>query len=268
MATVNPAFLDYDFQAGPGLTGCVPRVDAPGDDPALPIFEDAVALIPESEWPDRIAQHQDMEHLVQKTKDQGSEGSCTSNAFSQLYESAYVRQFGADKWIETSPISLYRQCASGPSTGSSLPDNVRMLREVGILPTDTPENRQRCQTLGIPAEAFHPNTGYYNRPPNKWPETALMFRVDGEHFDVTSFEGIMTGLLGHHLIGYARDSHCILAVTPIYEDGGYILKYKNSWGQWGDNGYGYDSRRKVESGLRTYGAISCRGVLVPPGLVR
>jgi hypothetical protein len=120
--------------------------------------------------------------------------------------------------------------------------------------------------LGIPAKHFHPNTGYSTRPKEGWEDTASLFRID-EFFDITTFEGMMTALLNHFTVVYARQGHCILAVVPVFKDGKFYIDYINSWGKWGRNGYGRDSRGTVMAGIRQYGMFGLRSVFAPEGLI-
>jgi len=268
VSIINEKYLDVDFQAeakrldNENLCGALPRKDKPGD--MFPIFEDRLELIPESDWRGLIEHNVSMTGLIYKIKNQGREGTCTANAQSQWWEMEFVRQFGV--WIELSAVSVYRQVAPGPNSGSGLGEVCRALQTTGGLPTDSIENRATIQRLGIPVTVFHPNTGYYTRPADGWKETAKLFRVDEQH-EVLSFEGMVTSLHQHHPVIYARAGHCILAVEVLYENGQFIIKYANSWGKWGDRGYGYDSRSTVEGGVRRYGAIAGRSVVIPPGLV-
>ncbi len=244
--------------------GCLPRRDEPGD--IFPLYKQRFDVIPRSRWDDLIEEQADLEveKLFQKTKDQGSEGTCTSNASGQGFEGIFVMQFGADEWVETSALSLYQRVASNPNSGSSLPDNLRELCQRGILPTDSPRNRERFKDSPY-IKHFHANTGYYANPlPGKWEETAQYLRAD-EFADITSFDQLASAALQPMLFPiYGRASHAILGVRLVKRKGVYHIKYHNSWGDWGENGYGYDSEDFVTAGLRMYGAFCTPSVIVPP----
>ena len=47
-------------------------------------------------------------------------------------------------------------------------------------------------------------------------------------------------------------------------DGQYVLKYVNSWGAWGDAGYGYDTEKYVSRSIRAYGCYAPRASLLLP----
>jgi len=264
---INPRLLDIDFRReAPAIrrgTGGNRRPDRPGD--RFKIFERSFELQPRSRWPELIDEHVSMEILPQEVKDQKQEGSCTSNTASQDFECIWVAQFGAKNWVKTSPISLYKRCASGPNSGSSLSDNLHELCTRGILPSDSAENRARVKRLGLPVEHFHPDTGFHTPLPDGWQETATLFRAD-EVFDITSFEGLVSALLYHWPVVYARDGHCILGMRPVREGNKYYLKYINSWGDWGENGYGYDSESAVSRAIGLYGAFVVRSTIIPAEL--
>lgn len=236
-------------------TGCLPRTTRPGE--RFAVAEDVEAPIPRDEWSERLAEMvaRDRKPWHQVTKDQDGEGSCTSNATSGWYEHMLVDAFGEDAWVETSPISLYRRCASGPNSGSSLDCNLRELCDGGILPTDNAANRERFAHV-------HPNIGYYTALPAGWEETAVEFRAD-EFLDVTTFDGLVSAILRGRFVVYARASHCILGVSLRYQGGVWYLKYLNSWGAWGADGYGYDSESYVSGSIRTYGAFASGSIVVP-----
>jgi hypothetical protein len=94
-----------------------------------------------------------------------------------------------------------------------------------------------------------------------------LLRVDEAH-DFISFEGMMTNFFEQFPAGYARDGHCILGMRPVWDESkGWVVKYANSWGVWGDEGYGYDTRKVVERGLNRYrGGTVIRTIYVPQGL--
>jgi len=273
VATINERLIDVDFRneaAGLGrATGGMTRFEAAGT--FRPVYEEVHGdeLIPEREWQGLIEAHTGMEPLLGPTQDQGREDSCTSHQETKKWSVACYRQFGV--LIELSGISLYRQVQNGPG-GSTLPDNARAIAEVGALPADNPANRERLAKAGlvIPDEHYHPARGYYVKPGEQWRETAALFRAD-EQCDVVSFEGLMSCLLRGLPVGYARDGHCILAVRPMWDaKRGYVIKYKNSWGVWGDDGCGYDTRDRLDRrGRLPYGGGTVmRTIVTPAALVR
>lgn len=209
------------------------------------VFEDAIPLIPRSEWPNAIAKIDaaggSLDLLRTRIYNQGREGSCTSNATSQAHELVQAMQWGKHNVIHLSAISLYKQVGGSPSSGSSVSGNMAALLKVGVLPLDDEANRAKGFKHVFPA------TGFYTKYPQDWQQTAKLFRCH-EIFDVRSFDGFITALIRGYPVVYGRDGHAICAVRPLYRNGKLYVKYANSWGDWGDNGYGYDSEATVKRG--------------------
>jgi len=249
MAVSNSPSPLYD---APGRGDCLPRVDACGD--LFAVFEDAVPVIPRGEWRGLFESLPDLSRLVKKIKNQGQEGSCASNATVQAYEIVFNLQFGVRRWIEFSAMSLYKRVGRTAQSGSVVGDNLKEIRDRGILPVDNPENRARF-------DCVHPATGFGRRLPSNWEETAAQFRAV-EWFDISSFDGFMTALLLGYPVVYGRAGHAICGVRGVERSGAWHVKYANSWGPWGENGYGYDSERFISGAIRSYGAFAIRSVAV------
>jgi len=245
------ALID-DFAIPDGMaTGCLPRGTVLGDEHS--VFEEAIPLIPEEDWIDRIREREGMtglDDLVTKIKNQRNEGSCASNAATQCEEIVRRIQRGLKHWVSISAMSLYKRVGSSAGSGSTIDGNLRELKARGALPSDTPENRERFRHV-------HPDTGFDIRLPDGWEETGVLFKA-GEWFDIASWRGIITSAIRGWPICYGRKGHAICGVRAVIRNGVIVLKYANSWGNWGDNGFGYDSRQAVENAIRSYGAWALR----------
>jgi len=246
---IDPQFIDVIPPSE--MRTCLPRTDRLGA--SWPIYEDQVDTIPRSEWPALAAQQdRSLQPLVRKIKDQGQEGSCASNACSGAAEAITVKQFGIEAWIELSAMSLYKRVASSAQSGSTINDNIREISTRGILPTDTPQNKARFAHT-------HPNTGFGRSLPTDWEVTANRFRIL-EWFDVASMDGFVSAILRGAPVFYGRAGHAIFAVSVKTENGIWYLKYANSWGEWGEDGFGYDSESFVRGSIQSYGAVAPRVV--------
>jgi len=237
------------FQNVVGRGDCLPRDDKPGD--VFSVFEDSkVDIIPRSEWKEASLAIRTQVNLVKKIKDQGNEGSCASNATAQAAEIIFNKQSGVDNWIELSAMSLYKRVGRDPNSGSTVSSNLREIRDVGILPVNNDKNKRRF------VHTFPPR-GFYTKYPRGWQETAKQFRVT-EWWDITSFDGFVTALLTGSPVVYGRSGHAICGVIPEYVDRGWYIKYANSWGNWGDNGFGLDSESFISRAIASYGAFAPR----------
>ncbi len=181
--------------------------------------------------------------------------NCASNAAAQCAEIVWSHIYGKDAFVQLSPMSLYRRVASSAQSGSTLDGNIDELAKRGILPVDNAENKERFGHT-------HPSTGWNVTLPGGWEETARLFRAV-EWFDVASFDGMVTALLSNYPVCYGRAGHAICGVAVRVDGGRYVVKYANSWGDWGEDGFGYDSEAAISGAIRSYGAWALRYVTMP-----
>lgn len=253
------AFLDVDFTKDPNY---VKGYDELGDVSLYGAYEDfASAMIPQSEWKDRVAEmdaaNSGCDALVTRIYNQGREGSCVANACSQAHEVMQALQFGKDAVTHLSAISLYKRIGRSPGSGAMVSDGLKQSADVGILPLDDATNKARFGTIVMP------NTGFYEQYPEGWQGIARQFRVL-EWTIIRSLEGMMSALLNRHPVVVGRQGHSICYCRPMYRNGSLIAKYANSWGNWGDNGYGYDTLRQME--MSSGWAFACRSIVIPKHL--
>lgn len=267
--------LDVDFQAASveAFAMCGMIEDDREFDCAS--YEDAEAIIPRSEWPDRIKTIDDgggwLERMISKIKNQGREGTCVYNAAAQATEIAWCKAFGIENWIELSPISGYRNVARGPSSGSSVPGALTWMTDHGLIPVDNDANKAR-----VGAGLFkhtHPATGFWTKPEAGWVDTAKLFRVQ-EFLKLTSVDSWVSALLqGFPCVG-GRSMHCICHVRPMIDGNKIYSMYANSWNGWGatyqiatgsQKGFGIDSESAIRT-MTSRGAWCVRTVYVPPWL--
>lgn len=198
--------------------------------------------------------------LVKFIHDQSREGSCVGNGFSGLFEYVETRQVGMPNCVVMSPISLYKQIGSGPNSGAMLEDAWDKITEVGFLPLDTDVNRRNFKHV-------MPATGFYEKFPDGWKDTARQFLVL-EGYVIRRYEEFLTAAVNDLGIVYGRAGHCIY--TPgrlVKSNGRRLMKYANSWGDWGDaggkhsSGFGYDSMSMIRDGSDF--AVAFRAVKVP-----
>jgi len=63
-------------------------------------------------------------------------------------------------------------------------------------------------------------------------------------------------LLRGFVVSYARSMHAIVGMKLVYENGKWYVKYLNSWGDWGDGGYGTLASRSIVTGYGMYAYLS------------
>ena len=206
---------------------------------ALPNFGDVYSnkLIPMSEWSNYEDAHQTLRPMVPYIMNQKSEPSCASHAQVQCMQTCGRVLYG-DVFPKLSALSIYHfvRVRGG---GSFISTNMEQARKVGALPLDTPENKEKWPHT-------HVSFGENKSLPNGYQETAKYFQVEG-WLRVTTPEEWFAALLGNNFINYGRDGHAIASIFPQKSRGNWVFGYANSWGQWGDGGFGYDSLGKIRN---------------------
>jgi len=222
-------------------------------------FEDNFDVIPKRDWKKIITEiGPSCQCDVSRIKDQGSEGSCASNATAQAFEIAWVQAQGHQNWLEMSPMSIYRNVARTAQGGSTLDDNLTQVSQVGVLPGPSRENEALLKAHGYDATMTHPLTGFRSRFKDGWKRAAKLF-LGLEWFKLRTFEEMATALLSPYPVVYGRSGHAICGVALVLREGEICVKYANSWTpSWGDSGYGYDTERWLRRRYESYGAFALR----------
>lgn len=255
---IDPKLIDIDFSKQPEYTFGNKGV-RPDDGKMFASFADEVRVVPESEWKELSermkADQSGCAALVTRIYDQKQEGSCVANATAQACEITQAVQFGKDRVIPLSAISLYKRIGSSAQSGAYVPDGLKELSERGILPLDTPENRTKF------SDKVMPNTGFRTPYPGDWENTANYFR-SVEWLELKGTAELISALLHRFPVVVGRQGHSICYCEPVYEGNTLRVKYANSWGNWGENGYGYDSANQVKQSAGS-GAFALRAVVYP-----
>ena len=264
---IDPQFLNVDFRRHSKL---VRRQMGCGLNPHMklgavsPIFEEHFSehIIPQADWKNLVDTHKpNYSQLVTWQYDQDGEGTCTSNAESDVISCIWTGTFGHEFSIAPSPISMYRFCASGPNSGSSVACNIKRARDHGCLLIDNAQNRKVLDAMGLDPNHTIKAVGYNQRiPAGAMEETAIHFQID-EAYQIATIEGFFTALLLGFHVNYGRDSHAIHGTDAVFRSE-WVCKYHNSWGQWGDNGYGYDTFDYIRRRSAAYGAWAHRSIKI------
>lgn len=262
---VNVDFSDEARKIGRQM-GCLirPRTEKPGDH--CPLFGERFKdlIIPRSDWLDILEQEQPnyAKHKFWQY-DQNGEGTCTSNATGGCISYCWSKQFGKQFGIAPAPLSCYKRCARGPNTGSTTGCNLRCARDTGMLLIDNASNRKIMEGMGLDTSHMMRAVGYRQASfPRGWEETAGFFRID-EYYEINSVDEFFTALLYGYDILYGRAGHAIHGVDLVYRNRDFYCKYDNSWGRWGDKGFGYDSLDYVRRRGGAYGAYAVKHVRTP-----
>ncbi len=222
--------------------GCLPRVSEFGTVcPVVKDYPEAIPIIPQREWAGIIEARKEaslsVRSIVPEILDQGGVGSCASEEATQAVMT--LRAFSGYSHVPLNPWSLYAWTSGGRDNGSSIDENWQRARDVGIMPMLVWGRDQGWKTK--PSQESLINH-------------ASNFRLD-EFYDIDNTEEMVSALLAGFVVGYGRDGHAILAVDMLDED---HMLYANSWGDWGDAGFGID---KITNVRWEYGAFAARSVL-------
>jgi hypothetical protein len=255
--SINEQFIDVDFETDPFYTagdlglGAVTGLCAN--------FGDSIEVMSDSEIDASIDAMDEAgggaDQLVTRIYNQGQEGSCVANAFSQANEIIQSLQYGRDKVVHLSAMSLYKRIGRSASSGAMVSDGIEEMSKRGILPLDDEANRAKY------GSAVMPNTGWRTPFPSNWEATAKLF-CGHEYFIVRNSRELFTALCRQYPVVVGRAGHSICYVRPMKQNGRRVVKYANSWGNWGDNGYGYDSQRLYDQSARW--AVAVRSTVSRP----
>jgi hypothetical protein len=130
-------------------------------------------------------------------------------------------------------MSVYDLIGRSLMSGAYIPDGVQCLIETGPLPLDTTENRAKY------AVCF-PGLSYKWKRPAGWQNVAKLFRVT-KAAKAQGTEMIASALLKKRCGIWGRKRHCVPPCYLDFDGNSPMVAYPNSWGAWGDEGWGYDS---------------------------
>lgn len=265
MTIIDPRFVDVDFQAEAKRLGIGTGDRTTGDAGMefyakyqqrlceAAVYGEEFEIQSEAERTRRIEQMDEeggLERLVRWVLNQRNEGSCVGNAWTQSHMVKLAAQIGEANIVPLSAISAYKQIGSSPNSGANIEDALECGERVGILPLDTPENRQRFGAFVMPATGFR--TPW---PAGDWKKVAAQFRIAKKLLIRNVPEMEQAGINGHPVV-VGRSGHSICYLRPSLRSGRGQL-YVNSWGEsWGFGagghaaGFGFDSSRLVQASAR------------------
>lgn len=264
MTIIDPRFVDVDFEAEARKIGIAhlgdntPKAQRMGDAPQglFGRYEEHFAVGTDAERKaaiERLDVEGGIERLIRWILNQLREGSCVGQAWTQGHMTKFALQFGEANAVHLSATSGYKQIGRSPGSGAMISDALARGKDTGLLPLDTPENRQRFGGAVMPA------TGFYSPWPAGREAVQKQFRLDKVLICRSVAEVEQAGIDGHPVI-VGRNSHSIMYCRPSLRSGRGVL-YVNSWGSWGFGagghtaGFGFDSARTVQSAAQYAWAI-------------
>jgi hypothetical protein len=265
---VNVDFRRESIRIGRDM-GCCPEPNRKFG-AASPIFEEVFRqkVIPRNEWD---AAYNDYKPNYARHKtwqyDQDGEGTCTSNSAAGCLSYVWSKTYGRKFAIAPAPTSLYRFCASGPNSGSSTTCIMKRARDVGPVLIDNAGNKAILQKLGLNTSHVIPAVGWrkIDSLDSSWTETASQFKLE-EFYEITSVDGFFSALFWGYDILYGRSDHAIHGVDVVKRGSDWACKYDNSWGQWGDQGFGYDTLSYIQRTGAASAAYAFQTMVTPDNI--
>ncbi|HNB60026.1 MAG TPA: C1 family peptidase [Phycisphaerales bacterium] len=195
-------------------------------------------LIPRSEWQARIEERKRLKITCRDLckaaglppKDQQRTNYCWINA--PTYCCEVVRVMQNQPLVILSPASAGAQIKNYRNVGGWGKEGVEWISEHGLAPVDR-----------WPANAIDRR---YATPENQ--ALALNYRIDRwAELEPNNLDQLVSAVLRGHpvAIGLAWWRHEVTAVDADWVDGEAVVVIRNSWGQWGDDGYGTLRGRKA-----------------------
>lgn len=198
-------------------TGCLPRKSKLGQ--WFPLASERVEVIPRGEWPQLIDQVTNSA-LKWMQLDQDGVGSCASEAMTAAIMAS--RELQGQPQVALNPWFAYHFVSGGVDRGSSIDENLRFARETGVASMDV----------------WPRSMGWRSRPSDDAMDDAQRYRID-EAYDVTTVDELVSCILkGFPVVfGYrpGGGGHAVLAMDVVSMS---AFKFLNSWGDWGEDGFG------------------------------
>ena len=200
-------------------------------------------------------------NLIARIFSQSNEGSCVANAYGQACEMMQAKQVGRENVIPVSPISLYKRIGRSASSGATMSAGASEFMSRGIIPLDTPANRERF------GDVVMPHTGWRTPMPRNWEPVAAQF-AGSEAFLIRTYQALKTACALGHLVAVGRQGHAILYCDLLWRGSAFGHLYPNSWAEnWGmafagfRGGFGIDTESQMRQSASW--AVAIRSVRFP-----
>ena len=240
VAETDESVVDVDFTEDPNYVGGDLGAPLCGD---FKEFADEEEVYTREQIEAKVREQEasggTLDELVKEIKDQGREGSCVGNAITQAIQVLLAKQFGKAWATILSAISIYKQIGRSASSGAMVSDAMDAVRDVGIVPLDNDENREKYDHV-------MPPRGFSTPFPSGWKETAAKFK-GFEFLVIRNVLQLLTALLKGYPVVVGRQGHSNCYLRVMFRNGRLVVKYANSWTpEWGDGGFGYDTEQQFK----------------------
>jgi len=208
-------------------TGCLLQTTRHGE--ICPLFGERIKIIPQQEWGQFIGQ-MDLRPRVEEVFDQNGVGSCAAESRTQALQVSL--DWAGRPYEQLSPWFLYYHTSGGVDQGSTLSDNLQYARDHGIAPM-----------------RLHPrSSGWKRRPSEEAYAEAKQYKLD-EFYEITSIQEVGTALILEMPVVFGWNGHSCMLTSLVDEQ---TVEYCNSWGDWGDAGFGKLRLSEINFGYGCY----------------
>jgi hypothetical protein len=237
---LDTRYIDADLSVTPdGIADNPGLIEGP--EPAVELFGDVFPklMVPRSEWAERCDRTEAKRRATTRhIYSQGRTSACVGFGVAQAVETTGTRRYGAKHAVQLAGMDVYKRIGNTLMSGAMISDGMEAVADDGVLPLDTPENRDRYPaTCGLLDYSIR-------TPPNAAPVRQL-FRVT-RWARCKGADEVMSALLAGFTGVVGRSRHCVPYCYPVHDGGSFYAAYANSWGDWGDDGWGYDSQRTFD----------------------
>lgn len=177
-----------------------------------------IEIIPEKYWEEQAAKrwHKARRYRYRYTYDQDGIGSCAA-------ESAYGCKGACDTrqglpMVFGNPLGTYHTTSGGRDRGSVIGDNMELIRDEGCFPE----------------EVWPRSKGFRAEPSAEAKKIAGFFKLK-EFFYIETIAELVSALLQGYDVQGGYSGHAVAFMQYL---GRRLALFKNSWGNWGDNGFG------------------------------
>ncbi|MCP5517425.1 MAG: C1 family peptidase [Verrucomicrobiales bacterium] len=210
--------------------------------------------------PDNLLPHVDLRPFMSPIEDQGGIGSCTAQAVTGLVEYLQIATHGS--YVDASRLFLYKATRNllqwTGDTGAYIRETIKAVRLFGMCPEDYWIYREADFDAEPPAFCYAFAANYkalrFYRLANLEDIKQSLSQGYPVAFGFTCFESLFTEEVQRTgIIPFptsrekVKGGHAVLAVGYRDEDGsgsedgppaGHVI-IRNSWGDWGEQGYGF-----------------------------
>ena len=254
------------------IPGALPRITEYGKLKGVAAARDTIEIIPMDEWRDLFTHedHSDLTQFVPFQLDQDSSGSCASEG--SVGAMMCLRDANHQPFVLGNPWAQYYKASGGSDRGSSLDENIQLLMEDGMIPDsvwprydedgrvvhswqERPSNEAYAAAKNyrlLECSETSTSSNYIKEVGSGlWKGLPCYFGYPGhaifgvrllDENKVSAEEKFAANQIDEWIERKYTDTNMCRTIELVRdrcpEADQWYAKYKNSWGDWGVDGYG------------------------------